>query len=90
MCTCSSGGCLGASCTCVCHGDRPRPRVILVSSEKTMTGIPIEDCTSCGGRHPVTRKHCEVCGAASLFPHAVHSGGGDGEREGSEQGVVAA
>lgn len=37
-----------------------------------MTGIPIVDCEKCGRRHPVTRDHCGVCGAASLFPHGVH------------------
>lgn len=33
----------------------------------TQTGIPIEDCTACGKAHPVTRRHCTGCGAASVF-----------------------
>ena len=41
--------------------------------ETTPTGIPIEDCKTCGRRHPATREHCVECGAASLFPHAAHS-----------------
>lgn len=35
----------------------------------TPTGIPIVDCLTCGRRHPVTRRHCPVCGLASLFGH---------------------
>lgn len=34
----------------------------------TQTGIPIIDCEECGYRHPITRQHCPVCGAPSLFP----------------------
>ncbi len=35
----------------------------------TPTGIPITVCDICGFRHPVTRKHCPVCGLATLFGH---------------------
>ena len=38
----------------------------------TQTGIPIVDCDECGKRHPVTRKHCENCGLATLFGHEEH------------------
>ena len=32
----------------------------------TPTGIPIRDCNECGYRHPITRKHCTICGRATL------------------------
>lgn len=32
----------------------------------TQTGVPIIDCDECGYRHPITRKHCPVCGLATL------------------------
>lgn len=32
----------------------------------TQTGIPIIDC-DCGRTHPITRRHCALCGRASLF-----------------------
>lgn len=48
-------------------------------SAETPTGIPIIDCTVCGRRHPETRRHCEICGAASLFSHETHARRG-GER----------
>ena len=35
----------------------------------TPTGIPITDCVTCGRRHPVTRRHCSMCGLATLFGH---------------------
>lgn len=35
----------------------------------TPTGIPIRDCDTCGYRHPITRKHCTICGRATLFCH---------------------
>jgi predicted RNA-binding Zn-ribbon protein involved in translation (DUF1610 family) len=35
----------------------------------TMTGVPIVDCSECGFRHPVTRKHCAGCGLATIFGH---------------------
>lgn len=38
----------------------------------TLTGIKIEDCVTCGRRHPVTRTHCSQFGAPSLFSHDVH------------------
>lgn len=37
--------------------------------DSTATGIPIECCDVCGGRHPLTRKHCPDCGLATLFGH---------------------
>lgn len=37
--------------------------------DKTMTGIPVVECGTCGKRHPVTREHCAVCGMATLFGH---------------------
>ena len=39
----------------------------------TQTGITIIDCSRCGESHPETRVHCNVCGIASLFSHAVHT-----------------
>lgn len=42
-------------------------------SAETPTGIPIIDCATCGRRHPETRRHCEICGAASLFSHETHA-----------------
>lgn len=33
----------------------------------TPTGIPVTACAQCGKTHPVSRSHCEVCGAASAF-----------------------
>ena len=39
----------------------------------TQTGVAIVECFTCGWTHPVTRRHCEVCGSASLFSHEVHS-----------------
>jgi hypothetical protein len=39
----------------------------------TPTGVPILPCDTCGREHPVTRKHCGECGAASLFPHSAHA-----------------
>lgn len=33
----------------------------------TPTGIPVTACTTCGKTHPVTRRHCAVCGSASVF-----------------------
>lgn len=44
-----------------------------------VTGIPIIDCTVCGRRHPETRRHCPICGMASLFSHETHAQRG-GER----------
>ena len=38
-------------------------------TDTTPTGIPIVDCTTCGHRHPVTRRHCPTCGRATLFGH---------------------
>lgn len=35
----------------------------------TPTGVPIRDCNECGHRHPITRKHCTICGRATLFCH---------------------
>lgn len=35
----------------------------------TPTGIPITLCDQCGHTHPVTRKHCPVCGLATLYGH---------------------
>ncbi|WP_380162683.1 hypothetical protein [Kineococcus sp. R86509] len=40
-----------------------------MSTQTTPTGIPIEDCATCGYRHPVTRTHCTACGKATLFCH---------------------
>lgn len=40
----------------------------------TPTGVPYIDCKTCGRFHPETRRHCEVCGSPSIFPHDVHSG----------------
>lgn len=37
----------------------------------TPTGIPIQNCDTCGHRHPITRKHCPECGLAHLFPHSA-------------------
>ena len=37
--------------------------------DKTMTGIPIADCSKCGFRHPITRAHCIECGLATIFGH---------------------
>lgn len=37
--------------------------------DKTMTGIPIQDCEQCGFRHPITRVHCSKCGLATIFGH---------------------
>ena len=37
--------------------------------DKTMTGIPITDCSECGVRHPLGRAHCVHCGKATLFGH---------------------
>lgn len=36
---------------------------------RTPTGIPVTDCDTCQRRHPVTRRHCEGCGLALIFPH---------------------
>ncbi len=35
----------------------------------TPTGIPISLCETCGHRHPISRKHCPVCGLALIFAH---------------------
>ena len=35
----------------------------------TPTGIPIIDCSTCGYRHPESRRHCRKCGKATLFCH---------------------
>ena len=40
---------------------------VLVGS--TPTGISVVECFTCGWTHPVTRRHCPVCGLASLFGH---------------------
>lgn len=42
-------------------------------SAETPTGIPIIDCATCGRRHPETRRHCPICGIASLFSHETHA-----------------
>lgn len=39
----------------------------------TQTGIVISPCRTCGIPHPVTRKHCDICGSPSLFPHDMHA-----------------
>ncbi|MFJ2506305.1 DNA cytosine methyltransferase [Microbacterium sp. NPDC087592] len=44
-----------------------------MNGETTQTGIPIIDCGECGRRHPVTRRHCAVCGSPSQFPHEFHA-----------------
>ena len=41
----------------------------MLAEAQTPTGILIEDCTTCGCRHAVTRKHCPICGLATLFNH---------------------
>jgi len=33
----------------------------------TPTGIPVTKCDTCGREHPVTRRHCQVCGVPSIF-----------------------
>lgn len=38
-----------------------------MSGPTTQTGIPITECRDCGGTHPVTRRHCRGCGAATVF-----------------------
>lgn len=55
-------------------GDEVRDTVLAsVGLWRDETGIPIIDCTVCGRRHPETRRHCPICGVASLFSHETHA-----------------
>jgi ribosomal protein S14 len=35
--------------------------------ETTPSGIEIRDCTRCGMKHPVTRRHCINCDSPTPF-----------------------
>lgn len=58
----------------------------MVDVRTTPTGIPIRLCTVCGKDHPITRRHCGKCGAASIFIGedgvCIHCKGRDGVRRG--------
>ena len=40
---------------------------LIIDRPTTQNGVPIIDCTQCGGTHPEPRKHCMSCGRPSLF-----------------------